>query len=175
MAGRACGFPRSHHVATLAAPCCGRHRLPPAGAVAVHGQFLVPQGDFTTRPACRMRGLILASLPDMILSILNVNSSAPARTEVSQTLASLAPLIRKEEGCLRCDFRQESEQGTAFTIIEEWRDREHFDKHLRSRLFGVILGLAPLLAGPVDVSICTVVAREGMEAVTKARRRAVAH
>jgi quinol monooxygenase YgiN len=111
----------------------------------------------------------------MIVSILNVISSAEKHTEVSQTLASLAPLIRDEKGCLRCQFCRESEDDNAFTIVEEWRSREDFDEHLRSQVFSVLLGLAPLLKRPLGVSICTVVFREGMEAVRRARGPAVVH
>jgi quinol monooxygenase YgiN len=111
----------------------------------------------------------------MIVSIMSVSSSAGKRTEVFQTLASLAPMIRKEKGCLRCDFCQESEDDTAFTVIEEWRSREEFDEHVRSQVFGILLGLAPLLKRPMGVSICTVASTEGMEALRRARSHAAVH
>jgi len=111
----------------------------------------------------------------MIVSIMNVSSSAEKRTEVFQTLASLARLIRGEKGCLRCEFCQESEDDTAFTIVEEWRSRGEFDEHLRSRIFGILLGVMPLLKKPLEVSICTVSSREGMEAVRRARASAAVH
>jgi quinol monooxygenase YgiN len=111
----------------------------------------------------------------MIVSILNVTSSAEQRTEVFQTLSSLAPLIRAAPGCERCDLCHESGDETAFTLVEEWRSREEFDEHLRSRVFGVLLGLAPLLRRRMGVCICTVASREGMEAVRQARSHAVPH
>jgi quinol monooxygenase YgiN len=111
----------------------------------------------------------------MIVSILNVRSAAGKRTEVFQTLASLAPMIRREKGCLRCEFCQEGEDDTSFTLIEEWGSREEFDGHLRSPVFGVLLGLAPLLRCPLGVNICTVASREGMEAVRRVRGHVAAH
>jgi quinol monooxygenase YgiN len=110
----------------------------------------------------------------MVVSILNVDTSAERRTEVFQTLASLAQLIRRENGCLSCDFCQAGEDDTAFVMIGEWGSRETFDDHLRSPAFGVLLGMTPLLRRPIEVRICTVVAREGMPAVRKARGQAVA-
>jgi quinol monooxygenase YgiN len=109
----------------------------------------------------------------MVVSIMDVTPVAERRTEVFQTLASLAQMIRREKGCLRCDFCIDSEDDTAFSIIEEWRNREEFDGHLRSPVFGILLGLSPLLKRPMGVSICTAVSREGMEAVKRARGHAV--
>ena len=108
----------------------------------------------------------------MVVLILSLRSSAGKRTEVFQTLASLAQMTRREKGCLRCEFCQESEDDSSFTLIEEWGSREEFDGHLRSPVFGVLLGLAPLLKGPLGVNICTVASREGMEAVKRARGHA---
>jgi quinol monooxygenase YgiN len=111
----------------------------------------------------------------MIVSIMNVSSAAEKRMEVFQTLASLTPMIRREEGCLLCEFYQETEDDTAFTILEEWRSREEFDGHLRSKVFGILLGLTPLLKRSMGVSICTIASREGMEAVRRARSHAAMH
>ena len=110
----------------------------------------------------------------MILSIISVSSAGEKRAEVFQTLASVALLIRGAKGCLGCEFCQETEGDTAFTLIEEWRSREEFDEHLRSQVFGVLLGLTPLLKGPMGMRICAIASREGMEAVRKARGQAAA-
>ncbi len=110
----------------------------------------------------------------MILSIINLSSSAEKRTEVFQTLASVALMIRRAKGCLGCNFCQESEDDTAFTLIEEWRSREELDEHLQSPVFGILLGLMPLLRGPLGMRLCTVASSEGMEAVKRARGQATA-
>ena len=118
--------------------------------------------------ACSVASRLQAILR-MILSIMKVRPSAEKRTEVFQTIASLARMIRGEKGCLRCEFCQECEDDTSFTIIEVWGSREKFDGHLRSPVYGVLLGLAPLLERPLGVSICTVTSREGMETVKRTR------
>jgi quinol monooxygenase YgiN len=110
----------------------------------------------------------------MILSTVNLSSSAEKRTEVFQTLASMALMVRKAKGCLRCQFCQESEDDTAFTLIEEWRSRDELDEHLQSQVFGALLGLTPLLQQPLGLRICTGEAMEGMEAVRRARGQTVA-
>jgi quinol monooxygenase YgiN len=111
----------------------------------------------------------------MIVSILNLDSFAERRKEVFQTLSSLAQVIRAEQGCQRCEFCQEGEDDTAFTLVGEWGSREVFDRHLRSPVFGILLGLQPLLKRPIGVRICTVASREGMEAVKRARSRTSVH
>jgi len=103
----------------------------------------------------------------MILALVNVSSSPEKCTEVIQTLSSLTPLFRDEQGCLSCELCQSSDDDTAFTLVQEWRSRQEFDEHLHSRVFRILLGLGPLLKRPVDVSISTVVSGEGMESTSR--------
>ena len=105
----------------------------------------------------------------MILLKLRMSAVPEKRNEVFQTLASLAVTIRKEKGCRRCEFFQQGEDQSSFEIIEEWQTREELDEHLRSPVFGILLGLAPLLMGPPGTRIYNVASVEGMEAVQKAR------
>jgi quinol monooxygenase YgiN len=111
----------------------------------------------------------------MIVTLMSVKAAAEKRIEVLQTLASLAPLIGREEGCVSCELFQECGDDTAFTLAGEWRSKAAFDEHLRSRLFGILLGLGPLLRRPIETSVSTLLSREGLEAVRRARGHAVAH
>ena len=114
-------------------------------------------------------GLEYAKPSGMIVALVSMGTSPEKRTEVGQTLAALAPLIRAQDGCARCNLYQESEDGTAFVLAEEWHSRAAFDEHARSRAFGILLGLGSLLQKPIEIRLCTLVAREGTEAVKKAR------
>lgn len=105
----------------------------------------------------------------MILAKHNMSALPKKRTEVFQTLASLTMTIRREKGCARCELFQESEDPSSFELVEEWQSRTDLDEHLRSDVFGVLLGLAPLLARPVQTMIVDASAAEGAEAVKKAR------
>lgn len=91
------------------------------------------------------------------------------RAEIFQTLASLAMVIRREKGCSRCELLLESEDQGSLDLLEEWKSRDDLDEHLRSQVFGILLGLVPLLKTPLAMSVYTVAAVEGMEAVKKAR------
>jgi quinol monooxygenase YgiN len=118
------------------------------------------------------RGANIAQPRGMVLSELSLSVMPEKRTEVSQTLASLAALIRREKGCRRCEFFLEGENQSGFEFIEEWQSRAEFEEHMRSHVFGILLGLAPLLRQPLSMRIYTVASAEGMEAVRRARRRA---
>lgn len=109
----------------------------------------------------------------MIIVIINASASCEKRTEVFQTLASVALMSRRDRGCLRCQFCQDGEDDTSFALIEEWQSREALDEHLQSQVFGVLLGLMPLLRAPLGMRLCTVATLEGMEAVRRARSQAV--
>jgi quinol monooxygenase YgiN len=105
----------------------------------------------------------------MFIAKLKMSAVPEKRSEVFQTLASLAVTIRKEKGCRRCEFFQQSEDQSSFEIVEEWQTREELDEHLRSPVFAILLGLGPLLLGPPTMQIYNVASAEGMEAVRKAR------
>jgi quinol monooxygenase YgiN len=110
----------------------------------------------------------------MIIVIIEASASTEKRTEVFQTLASVAVMVRRAKGCLRCQFCHESEDDTAFDLIEEWGTREELDGHLQSQVFGILLGLKPLLKEPLGIRICPVASRDGMEAVKRARGQVAA-
>lgn len=105
----------------------------------------------------------------MILAKLNMSAAPEKRPEVFQTLASLVMAIRREKGCSRCELLHESEDPSSFEIVEEWQSRDALDDHLRSDVFGVLLGLTPLLTRPVQTKIYDISSAEGAEAVRKAR------
>jgi len=110
----------------------------------------------------------------MIIVIINASAITEKRTEVFQTLASVALMVRGEKGCLRCQFCHEDEDDTAFNLIEEWGTREELDEHLKSQVFGILLGLQPLLKEPLGIRICPVASRDGMQAVKRARGQVAA-
>ena len=110
----------------------------------------------------------------MIIAIIDMSAATRKRTEVFQALATVALMVRREKGCLRCQFCQDSEDDTALSLIEEWRSRKELDEHLQSQVFTILLGLVALLKEPLEIRICTVASDEGMETVKRARGHASA-
>ncbi len=89
--------------------------------------------------------------------------------ELRQTLHSMLGVEKREAGCLSyavfCDIQNEN----FFSLLEEWETREQLEQHIRSSLFGVLLGTKSLLSEPPEIRIYTVARSEGMEAVRAAR------
>jgi hypothetical protein len=54
-------------------------------------------------------------------------------------------------------------------LLEEWQTRKALNQHLRSDMFGVLLGTKSLLIEPHGIHIYTIDQSEGMEAVHSAR------
>jgi len=59
----------------------------------------------------------------------------------------------------------------SLNLLEQWKTRKDFDHHLRSEIFGVLLGTKSLLNKPHGIRIYTVHKSEGMEAVHTAREK----
>ncbi len=91
------------------------------------------------------------------------------RAELLQTLRSMTEEIRKEKGCMNCEFYQDVENENIFSVIEEWKTQEELDSHMKSDMFGALIGIKSLLVDPAKINIKAVSYTAGMEAVKKAR------
>ncbi|MFO7749635.1 MAG: antibiotic biosynthesis monooxygenase family protein [Desulfobacteraceae bacterium] len=107
----------------------------------------------------------------MILVQITMQVMAEKQKEVVQTLLSLMHPMDKENGCLGYAFMTDIADGNILYVHEEWQNREKLDNHLKSDLFGVLLGLKSLLHQPHDILIYTVDKAEGMNAVLSARNK----
>ena len=90
--------------------------------------------------------------------------------ELLQTLFSMVGTVEKEAGCLGYAAFCDIEDKNLLILLEEWQTRKHLDHHLRSEIFGVLLGTRSLLNEPHGIHIYTVNHSEGMEAVDASRR-----
>jgi quinol monooxygenase YgiN len=91
------------------------------------------------------------------------------RSELLQTLRSMTEEIRKKKGCMNCFFYQDVDNENIFRVIEEWETQEELDSHLKSDIFGALIGMKSLLVERADINIKVVSYTAGMEAVKKAR------
>ena len=91
--------------------------------------------------------------------------------EVTQTLLSMIEPTGKEAGCLSYAVFCDIEDKSLFSLLEEWETREDLDHHIRSHLFGVLLGSKTLLYEPPKIQIHTVYQSEGMEAIDDIRSK----
>ena len=105
----------------------------------------------------------------MIVVRIHMHVLPEKQKELVQTLLALISAMEKEAGCLSYALFCNMEDKNLLNLLEEWKTREDFDRHLRSDMFGVLLGTRSLLDEPQGVHIYTVHQSEGMEAVHTAR------
>jgi quinol monooxygenase YgiN len=91
------------------------------------------------------------------------------RIELLQTLRSMVEGFKKEKGCKSCFFYQDVDNENIFILVEEWNSQEELDNHLKSEMFGALIGAKSLLAKIPEVDIKVIAYKAGMEAVRKAR------
>jgi quinol monooxygenase YgiN len=105
----------------------------------------------------------------MIIVMIRMTVPEERRSEIFQTVSSVAGLVRKEQGCRACNVYINAEDPDAFLLIEEWDAQEEFDRHVRTPVFSALLGAMTLLNQRPDVRINNVVDTAGMEKITAVR------
>jgi quinol monooxygenase YgiN len=108
----------------------------------------------------------------MIVVRIRMNVIPEKQKELVQTLVSMIASMEGEPGCLSYALYCNMEDRNRLNLLEEWQTRENFDHHLRSEMFGILLGTRSLLSEPHGIHIYTVHQSEGMEAVHTARGNA---
>ena len=107
----------------------------------------------------------------MILVIITLNAAPEKRKELLQTLKSIIGRIHEEKGCTRVRLLLDGDDGNIQYLMEEWNTREDLDDHIRSDLFGVLLGAKSILSEQLDFKIMAVASTDGMEIIKKTRGR----
>jgi len=105
----------------------------------------------------------------MIIVNISMHVIPEKQKELVQTLLSVTGSMEKEEGFLSHTLLRAIEDQNFLNLLVEWQSRKHLDHHLRSKIFGVLLGTKSLLNQPHAVHIYTIQRSEGMEAVHTAR------
>jgi len=68
--------------------------------------------------------------------------------EFLQTLQSLREEIQRQPGCLECTVGQDLSGESRFLIFVVWKDLAHFEAHLDSEAFRILLGATSVLTSP---------------------------
>ncbi|MFC1849483.1 putative quinol monooxygenase [candidate division CSSED10-310 bacterium] len=107
----------------------------------------------------------------MILLRIIMNVLPEKQLEVMQTLQSMIAPTEEEAGCLSYTVFRDIEDKSLFNLFEEWENREYLDNHIRSHLFGVLLGTKTLLCEPPIIQIYTVSQSEEVEDIRVVRNK----
>jgi quinol monooxygenase YgiN len=131
------------------------HPSPHFSLIHVIYRYLYMISDYFPSPIV---GRPLATTIFMILLIIRMKVLPEKRIELSQAITSLIGPIRREKGCLRCDFCRSMEDENELHILEEWNTRESLNSHLKTDRFRVLRGAMNLLQEPYEMVSYTVAA-----------------
>ncbi len=81
--------------------------------------------------------------------------------EFVDSMRSLLPEFRKENGCLDCSVYQDFDKEHAFCIVAEWQTHEAMQKHFLTQKFEVLIGAARVLGETFEMIIAEVKERGG--------------
>ena len=107
----------------------------------------------------------------MIVVRITMNVLPEKQKELVQTLRSMMGPMENELGCLSYSLLCDMKDYNLLSVLEEWENREKLDHHLKSDIFGVLLGTKSLLCHAHGIQIYTVQQVEGMNAVRAARSK----
>ena len=105
----------------------------------------------------------------MIVVRITMHVFPEKQKELVQTILSMVESMEKAAGCLSFSLFSNMEDSNLLNLLEEWQTRKDLDQHLKSDIFGVLLGTKSLCAEPHEIHIYTIQQSEGMEAVHAAR------
>jgi len=107
----------------------------------------------------------------MIIVRITMHVLPEKHKEIVQTLLSLMHPMEREAGCLSYAILCDVNDKNMICVLEEWESRKMLDQHLKSDLFGVLLGSKSLLCHSHGVHIYTVQQEEGIKAVLAVRNK----
>ena len=87
--------------------------------------------------------------------------------EFVDSMRSLLPEFRKENGCLDCCMYQDFDEKHAFCIVADWETHEAIQKHFLTQKFEVLIGAARVLGETFEMIMAEVLESEGFELPVK--------
>jgi quinol monooxygenase YgiN len=81
--------------------------------------------------------------------------------EFVDSMRSLLPEFRKENGCLECSMYQDFDEKHAFCIVTDWETREAMQKHFKTQKFEVLIGAAKVLGETFEMIMAEIKGSRG--------------
>lgn len=101
---------------------------------------------------------------------MEVRAKAGKSTELYQTLQGLSPVIRKEQGCLKCRISRDVEDGEIYILSCDWEALADLELFMRSINGSALLGAIDLLGEKARIRIGTGTKWEDIEALKRMRK-----
>ena len=91
--------------------------------------------------------------------VAHITARPETLAAVREVLVGFIEPTRREAGCISYELLQDNVDPCQFTFVEEWVSDEALDIHLRTlHLSAGAASLGPLMAAPMDVRRCTLIA-----------------
>ena len=81
----------------------------------------------------------------MIVVTFKLYGKPGNQVEINQSLKGLAAKVKKLDGCKDTKVYQDVDDENIFFLVEEWQKQRLLDDHMKSSLFGALLGFKGLL------------------------------
>ena len=81
----------------------------------------------------------------MIVVTFKLYGKPGNQVEINQSLKGIAAKVKKLDGCKDTKVYQDVDDENIFFLVEEWQKQRLLDDHMKSSLFGALLGIKGLL------------------------------
>ena len=81
----------------------------------------------------------------MIVVTFKLHGKPGNQVEINQSLKGIAAKVKKLDGCKDTKVYQDVDDENIFFLVEEWQKQRLLDDHMKSSLFGALLGTKGLL------------------------------
>ena len=105
----------------------------------------------------------------MITASLKINVPAEKHRDALQTVRSILGWTRAQPGCISMEFYQDTNDPDSMILLEEWKDWNSLERHIRSESYRNILELMELSSEQPEIKLSTVASTKGMEVIEKLR------
>jgi len=95
-------------------------------------------------------------MTDMIIVTLRMTVRPDKRHNFMESIRGMLEPTRVERGCISYRLYEDIENKNTFYLVEEWKTRDDFEKHVRTDNYRRLLALMDLLSEPYELRFSTV-------------------
>ena len=106
---------------------------------------------------------------DMVLSLIELTSTARKREEILELLRYCADGLQTKPGCLGTGIYGAGDQNETILYLERWGSAEELHRHIQSNLYLGVLTAMDLASGPPDIQFYEVSDTKSMDLIAALR------
>lgn len=87
-----------------------------------------------------------------------ITGKQDAKDELGKVLSAVVPTVRQEEGCLRYDLHQSSDDKPMFMFYETWQSKESLAAHSKApHMLEMRESIKDLVSAPAEITLWSAV------------------